>query len=109
MANTDGRHCPHSGGGSGRPVMRMLRSLRAGLRVLFRKQQSDQELQEELQGYLDAAATDKLRAGMEEEQARRVARLELGSIEAIKEEVRGAGWESVFESCAQDLRYGVRT
>ncbi|MGE5204780.1 MAG: ADOP family duplicated permease [Chlamydiota bacterium] len=89
--------------------MRLLRSLSAGLRALFRKEQDGQELQEELQAYVEAAAADKMRGGMGEAEARRAARLELGSAEAIKEEVRSAGWENALETCAQDVRYALRT
>ncbi len=89
--------------------MRLLRSLNAGLRTLFRKRQSEQELQDELQGYVEAVAADKMRAGMSEAEARRAARLELGCPEAIKEEVRSAGWEHALETCGQDVRYALRT
>lgn len=87
----------------------MLRSLGAGMRALFRKNKTEEELEEELQGYVEAAAADKVRAGMGEEQAQRAARLELGSPEAIKEEVRSVGWENLLETCGQDVRYAART
>ena len=89
--------------------MRILRSLGAGMRALLRKKEIEEELREELQGYVDAAAADKVRAGMGEEQARLAARLELGSPEAIKEEVRSIGWENLLETCGQDVRYALRT
>src|SRR5579864_8700189 len=88
--------------------MPVLRSLRAGVRALLRKQQVEEDLREELQGYVEAAAAEKMRAGMAPEEARRAARLELGSAEAIKEEVRSASWENVLETCGQDLRYALR-
>ena len=88
--------------------MRVLRSLGAGMRALLRKKEIEKELEEELQGYVDAAAADKLRDGMGAEQARRTARLELGSPEAIKEEVRSIGWENRLETCGQDIRYALR-
>jgi putative ABC transport system permease protein len=89
--------------------MRRLRSLVAGLRAVFRKEKTELDLQDELRFYLEASAAEKMRDGMREDQARRAARLELGSAEAIKEEVRAAGWENVLESCAQDIRYALRT
>jgi putative ABC transport system permease protein len=78
------------------------------MRALLRKKEIEKELEEELQGYVDAAAADKLRDGMGAEQARRTARLELGSPEAIKEEVRSIGWENRLETCGQDIRYALR-
>ncbi|HKU23365.1 MAG TPA: ABC transporter permease [Terriglobales bacterium] len=88
--------------------MRLVRSLSAGIRRLLRKQASEQELREELRGYLEAAAADKVRAGMDEKQAWRAARLELGSTEAIKEEVRGVGWENLLDTCGKDIHYAFR-
>ncbi|HET7752123.1 MAG TPA: ABC transporter permease [Terriglobales bacterium] len=89
--------------------MRRLSSLWAGFLALFRRQKAEQELEEELSSYLRASAEEKARAGMSEEEARRAARLELGSAEAIKEEVRAAGWENALATCWQDFRYALRT
>jgi putative ABC transport system permease protein len=89
--------------------MRRVRSLLAGVAAVFRKAKAEQELCEELSSYLQASAEERVRAGMSEEEARRAARLELGSAEAIKEEVRATGWENALETCWQDLRYAVRT
>jgi predicted permease len=85
-----------------------LRSVVAGMRGLFRKQQVEREMDEELRGYLDAAVKDKMRPGMSYEQALRTARVEMGSVEAVKEEIRSAGWESTLETLWQDARYGMR-
>jgi hypothetical protein len=46
---------------------------------------------EELYGYLDAVVKDETRSGMRQEQALRAARGEMGSIDAVKEEIRSAG------------------
>ncbi|HLK34774.1 MAG TPA: ABC transporter permease [Terriglobales bacterium] len=88
--------------------MKLLPSLRAGLERLLHKQRTEQELQEELDGYLQDAAEDKMGAGMAEGEARRAARVELGSAEAVKEEVRSVGWENRLETCGQDVRYALR-
>ena len=88
--------------------MSLLRNLMAGLRALFHKKQVEQEMDEELRSYLDAAVKEKMRSGMSDEQALRAARVEMGSMEAVKEEIRSAGWESSIESLWQDIRYGLR-
>jgi putative ABC transport system permease protein len=41
-------------------------------------------------------------------QARRAARLEMGSLDAVKESWRDAGWESSLEAVGRDLRFGAR-
>jgi putative ABC transport system permease protein len=75
---------------------------------LFRKEQVDRELDEELRAYQEMAAEEKMRQGMSRSDALRAVRLEKGSLEASKEVVRSAGWESVLETCWQDLRHGAR-
>jgi hypothetical protein len=45
---------------------------------------------------------------MSREEAVRKARLETGSIEALKEDVRDVGWEAAIESFIQDVQYGIR-
>ena len=85
-----------------------IQSIVAGVRALFRKKEVEQEMDEELRGYLDAAVKDKMRSGMSQEQALRAARVEMGSVEAVKEEIRSAGWESTVETIWQDLRFGLR-
>ncbi len=85
-----------------------IRSVVAGLRALFRKRQVEREMDEELREYLDAAAKDKMRSGMSREEATRAARVEMGSVDAVKEEIRSVGWESTLETIWQDLRFGLR-
>ena len=51
---------------------------------------------------------DKIRAGLSPEDARRAAALELGSTEAIKDNVRDARAGAFLDMLGQDLRYGAR-
>jgi predicted permease len=85
-----------------------IQSIVAGVRALFRKKRVEREMDEELHGYLDAAVKDKMRSGMSYEQALRAARVDMGSLDAVKEETRSAGWEASVESLWQDVRYGLR-
>ena len=88
--------------------MSLLRSIAGGLRSLFRKEQVSQELDEELNGFLELAAEEKMKQGMSRNDALRAVRLERGNLEVSKEAVRAAGWESIVETCWQDLRFGAR-
>src|SRR3981081_1460105 len=88
--------------------MSVLRSLSDGLRSLFRKERVGRELDEELNGFLEMAAEEKMKQGMSRIDALRAVRLERGSLEVTKEVVRSAGWESFVETCWQDLRFAVR-
>src|SRR5438132_2266627 len=88
--------------------MPFLRNITSGLRSLFRKEQVDRELDEELRAYQEMAAAEKMRQGMSPKDALRAVRLERGSLEITKEVVRSGGWESFVETCWQDLRYAQR-
>src|SRR5882762_4389658 len=89
-------------------VMSVLRNISSGLQSLFRKEQVSHELDEELNGFLEMAAEEKMKHGMTRKDALRAVRLERGNLEATKEVVRSAGWESFVETLWQDLRHGQR-
>ena len=88
--------------------MSLLRNVVVGLRSLYRKEQVNTELDEELNGFLEMAAEEKMKQGMSHKEALRTVRLERGSLEVTKEVVRSAGWESFEETCWQDLRMAIR-
>src|SRR5882724_466574 len=88
--------------------MSLLRSIAGGLRSLFRKGQVSQELDEELNGFLEMAAEEKMKQGLGRKDALRAVRLEQGNLELTKEVVRFAGWEFFAETCWQDLRFAAR-
>ena len=88
--------------------MSFLRNFAHGLRSLFRKEQVNRELDEELRAYLEMAAEEKMKDGLSRKEALRAVRLERGSLEVSKEIVRTGGWESFVETCWQDLRFAAR-
>src|SRR5580698_10039363 len=88
--------------------MAILRSIAGGLRSLFRKEQVNKELDEELSDFLEMATEEKMNDGMSRADAHRAVRLERGSLEVSKEVVWSARWESVLETSWQDLRFAVR-
>src|SRR5215218_8053149 len=81
----------------------------AGVRAIFRGRQVERELDAEIREYLEAAIDEKMRGGFSRDQATRAARAEVGSVEAVKDHTRDAGWESTLESVWRDLRYAGRT
>src|SRR5260221_7922202 len=88
--------------------MSLFRNFATGLRSLFRRNQVDRELDEELGAYLEMEAAEKMRHGVSRKDALREVRLERGSLEVTKELVRSGGWEFFVETCWQDLRFAVR-
>lgn len=88
--------------------MSLFTRIGATFRSLFRKEELDRDLDEELRSYLDLLTDQKIEAGMDPGEARRAARLELGGVEQVKERVREIRLGSTIETLAQDIRYGVR-
>ena len=82
--------------------------LSGGLRALLDRRRAEQEMDEELGAFLHASAERKMQSGMSAAEAERAARVEMGSIASVKEEIRGAGWESAVEALWTDVRYSVR-
>ena len=88
--------------------MSFLRNLGSGLRSLFRKEQVNRELDEELGAYLEMAVDEKMKQGMSRQDALRAVRLEGGSLDGAKEIVRSGGWESVVDALWRDLLFAAR-
>lgn len=89
--------------------MASIRKIARGLRSLFRKQQVEQELSEEIAVFAEMAAQEKMKHGLSREEALRAVRLELGTVEIAREEVRSATWESFVEDLWRDIRFSVRS
>src|SRR6266404_9055944 len=108
MGQASCRDRQNFGGLVGERAMSLFRNSATGLRSLFRKNQVDRELDEELAAYLEMEAAEKMRQGMSRKDALREVRLERGSLEVTKEVVRSAGWESLVETLWQDSRFAIR-
>lgn len=88
--------------------MNVLQHITAGIKAMVRRNKVESELNEELNSYLQSAADAKVQAGATPEEAMREARLEMGGMESVKDQVRAVGWEFALEVFVQDVRYGVR-
>jgi predicted permease len=89
--------------------MRTLGRLSRGLMALLRWRRADAELDEELRSYQDMAVADRVRRGLDPDDALRASRRDIGSLEAVKERTRDAGWEALVVDIWCDARYAVRT
>src|SRR6266481_5550065 len=88
--------------------MRELRTWCLRFAALFRKEQQDRELAEELESHLQMHIEDNLRSGMNPAEARRQALIKLGGVEQTKENCRDRRGIPLFETLLQDVRYGLR-
>jgi predicted permease len=79
-----------------------------GLRALLNRPAADREIGDEVEHYFDEAAAELERNGLSPEAARRAARLEFGTVTAVREEVRAYGWENAIDTAIADVRHGFR-
>lgn len=88
--------------------MSLWRQITRGTRSLTHRTAADRDVNDEVAHYLDQATAELVACGLSPEEARRRARLELGSATAVRERVRSDGWENVLEIFLADLRYAWR-
>src|ERR1700674_4062664 len=88
--------------------MRSLRAWCLRFVALFRKEQRDHELAEELESHLQMHIEDNLRSGMNPAEARRQALLKLGGVEQTKENYRDRRGIPALETVLQDVRFDLR-
>jgi ABC-type antimicrobial peptide transport system permease subunit len=78
------------------------------LRLLFCKDQLDQELADELRFHLEKQIEQNIAAGMSAEEARYAALRKFGGVEQVKEECRDAWGVRFIDALLQDVRFGLR-
>jgi len=88
--------------------MTLLHRLRSMLLWIARRESAEQDLNDELQAFVDMAAADKIRAGATPAEARRLAVLELGGLEQVKERVRRGRHGGWLDVAGRDVSYGLR-
>src|SRR5437667_3434955 len=108
MGQASGRNRQNFGGLVGERAMSLFRNFAIGLRSLFRRNQVDRELDEELGAYLEMAVAEKMRNGFSHKEALRAVRLQQGSLEVTREVVRSGGWEFFVDTLWRDLRFAAR-
>src|SRR5262245_46494623 len=86
------------------PVRRFLRRAFA----LFRSEQMDRDLRDEITSHLAESMEDFLRQGLSHEEAHRAARIALGGVDLTAETHRDARTLPFAEPLLRDLRYACR-
>jgi len=88
--------------------MALAAKLRSFLRNRFFSRRVDADLDHEIHSHLSLLIEENIRAGMPPDEAQRAARMELGGIEQVKEQVRDKRMGNWLHSAFFDCRYGVR-
>jgi len=86
----------------------MLEDLRYRTRALFRHNEVETELDEELRFHFDKQVEKYMRSGMTEEEAKRRTRIDFGGHEQVKEDCREARGTAFVELTLQDTKYAFR-
>ncbi len=87
----------------------MMKALTRRLRELVGREDLDREAQAELLQHVEMAAAAKIEAGLDPAEARRLARIELGTPEAALEEIRRERTGFHLDLFLKDLRLALRT
>src|SRR5262249_34300296 len=88
--------------------MSLWRQLSHGLRVLTHRRGADKDVADEVRHFLEEAAAESVARGLSHEEAHRAARLEVGNMDAVREQIREDAWENLVESFFADLRFALR-
>jgi predicted permease len=78
------------------------------IRVLFRKDEAEREMDEEIRDHIEREAALNRAAGMTSEEARRRALVAFGGVERYREEVRDARGARIVDDLFQDARIALR-
>jgi predicted permease len=89
-------------------TMMLLGRIKNFVRHFFHRQQVEKDLDEEVRSHLELLTNQKMREGMDSEEARREARIELGGVEQVKEEVRAVRTGAWLDTLLQDTRFALR-
>ncbi len=88
--------------------MSLFLKARSFLRNLFSSRRAEADLDEEVHSHLEMLVEENIRAGMPPKEAQRAARIELGGIEQVKQQVREKRIGNWTHSVISDCRYGLR-
>src|SRR6266404_2101740 len=88
--------------------MPLLVKTRSFLRNLFLSRRVEVDLDQEVRSHLEMLIAENIRAGMPPHEAQRAARIELGGVEQVKEQVRDSRMGAFLDSLLQDLRFALR-
>ena len=86
----------------------MLDDLRMRWRSLFRRGAAESELNDELRFHFDQHVEKLVRSGVSIAEAKRRARLAIGTSDLIREEHRDASGVRLLDSLLQDVRFALR-
>ena len=89
--------------------MKSLRRFFARLANLVTRRAQEERLREEIEGHIALQTEENLRAGLSPVEARRLAMVKFGGVEAMKQEYRAKRGLPLVENLLQDVRFAIRS
>ncbi|HKQ88251.1 MAG TPA: ABC transporter permease, partial [Candidatus Acidoferrales bacterium] len=77
-------------------------------RNLLQRRERDTDLDDEIGSQLELLADQKIKEGLPPDEARRAAKIELGGVEQLKEQIRAVRSGAWLDSLLQDTRFALR-
>src|SRR5579862_7155082 len=78
-------------------------------RALFQRNAAESDLKDELRSHLEHEADKRVKTGVPQSEASRVARMDFGGVDKFTEECRESRGVNLFETFAQYIRLPART
>jgi putative ABC transport system permease protein len=88
--------------------MRFVHRFASVLSWILHRDRAERLLDDELRSFVEIAAANKVREGVPAAEARRLALLELGGVEPVKESVRSGRHGALLDDVGRDVRYAFR-
>lgn len=88
--------------------MRLARRLASITSWILRRDRAERDLDDEVRSFVEMATADKVRESVPVDEARRLALLELGGVEQVKERVRAGRHGALLDDMGRDVRLAFR-
>jgi putative ABC transport system permease protein len=88
--------------------MSLIHRLASMLSWILRRDRAEQRLDDEVRSFVEMATADRIKDGLPAAEARRLALLELGGVEQVKESVRAGRHGAWLDDVGRDVRYAFR-
>jgi predicted permease len=88
--------------------MSLFHRLASMLSWIVRRDRAEQRLDDEIRSFVDMATAERIKDGVPAGEARRLALVELGGVDQVKERVRSGRYGAFLDDVGRDVRYGFR-
>src|ERR1700752_4410121 len=88
--------------------MKLLNRFASVVSWILRRDRAESLLDDELRSFVEMSAADKVRDGVPVVEARRLALIEIGGVEQVKEQVRAGRHGALLDDIGRDVRYAFR-